>query len=74
MKDEESSTDTRETDGLGRIVKSVAAASETPRSQTQNHTGHVKVHVSVRQREQILECGGQQIEVLGEPCWERKTG
>jgi hypothetical protein len=48
LKEEDSSTDTSEAEGLGRIVEVVAAASDTSVSNTHRQSGDVKVHVSVR--------------------------
>jgi hypothetical protein len=50
LKDEDSSTDTSEAEGLDRIVEMVTAASDTEISEAQNQCGDVKVHVFVRTR------------------------
>ena len=51
MKEEDSSTDTSDAEGLGRIVEDVAVSTIIGREADQEQTSEAKVHVSVRPRQ-----------------------
>ena len=71
MKEEDSSTDTSEAEGLGRFVEVVAALSDTSVSSTQRQSGNIKIHVSVPPRQEggkTADSGVRRTQLVEKDC------